>query len=469
MTERASPSESQISRRGFFKRLLGSEKIAVPADNELSTEPVKVAKINRREFVKGALAVTGIVASGVLEGCGQLVDSTPEGDWYDEAREAFPEHLITLAPEIEKTLSPEGKANILNIIARQFEHVPKVFWSEIKGVTIEPMVDFKKPIQITVDQDKIVRLEFEIVPSSSPIESTSGTEDTVDGKLLIQQDKIVYTIVEQLGYNWYSHLSDTATALIESLSPDGANPKKSFAHGFGLHLLYPDTIPFMQAYAKKYGLEAAIKESVSAYEELRTNVFGGHDFDAPNYLYHARFVKSTVANTLVGYKHSNKNWLAFIEPMRDLVSGTALDFVDCATAEAKGVLWHFEGNNSDDWKSFDEFMVSALQRVEKSGNKCALSALKSTEIYYRGLWAYRNGAPDKFKENLEQAKQFIEGDASQEEKFSLASDGFEQVSAFARKGHVDPKDICFWYQKQKEFTVGSSLYEAHEELESLCG
>lgn len=446
MPERVTDSEEvDNARRGFLKLFFPQRKYDNGAATVTSPAETGTIDLNRRAVLKAAMTAGIVVATGALEGCGALMDATPEGDWFNEKREAFPLERITLAPEIEATLSPEGKANVLRIIAEQFTYIPKAFWKEIARVHVGTLG--MENTKITVADDKVIRLSFEIVNYASLNE--------LDTQLWFGEGVIRDRVTQQVGMHWYTHLSKSQKAIIGTFSPEGSDPIKGLGEGFRFHLLYPDAITLILAYADKYGLSELLGNIPDNYNYMRSAVFDEHDFEPPSFKVQESLIKNLVIARVPGFEYTHENWLSFLNSLRDNVGGRAQASVDYARAKNNIFLAVDKGFDKESWEDFQAVFTAALVQAETTRNSQMIAELKVLEIeasVYREPWKKPDEA--RVRALLDKAKKFLETASSATDKRELATLIFDYIL----HGYImtSTEEFCYWHAISKKLNQGTA-------------
>lgn len=432
--------QGTIEHRGFFKRLLSPKGLEKKASMPVDTDPDEgeSAVMGRRAFIKGAAAVTAVVATGALEGCGSMLDSTPEGDWFNEPREMFPEHKITFDAEIEKTFSPEGRDNVVKIISEKFMYVPKAFWEQITEVRVEK---YNSEKGLKDKDDKIIRIPAAVL----------GDRE-FDAQLIINDNTVIEEVVRQIGLNWYSRLSDTAQILMESFSPKGSDPKLGLGQGFKFFLLFPETITLMRTYAKKYNLSDALGQLEDAYAELRDNVFAGHSFQGPFPKLESNFTRTMLATQLPGYKDTDENWKIFLQSLRDEVDKPTQAFIDYSLARTTFYDSHDDNYSNKTWNIFLAAQQLALEKAQSLGSKPLenVSRMLKVEAYAMKTSVSLNNDPIR-RLYVDMAIELFNETEDVKIKRSLAS----MIANELVTTDVDPTERCLWVKKNKDLNQGT--------------
>lgn len=440
-------------RRGFLTRLFRPE--APEKDvGAISTKKNEMAEIeneqeigmamNRRNFLKGTVAASTIAASGLLEGCGPMLDSTPEGDWFNETREAFPVQNIIFDPEIEKILSAEGKANVARIISDKFIAIPKVFWQHITEVHVE-----KPKADMPVSTDTIVR----IVCGIAEYEGRKLDEGLIMGGDI----GILEEVVCEIGSNWYSQLSESAQSILASLSSK-TSPEKVLAEGFKMHLLYPDSVALLKAHLEKNGLSGALGDLEYAYDELKENVFGGHTFASPVPVMEYGYTLGMLIGHLPGFKRDG-GYKIFLEALQGSVDSSTDAFIDYALAENM-----FRSVNNEQYQNettWDMFLVAQKKALASAQAGKEEKLIVAAQILELEAYWYKSSAKELYKvqkvaeqDILNKAKELFDTATDLTIKRKLA---YDILKTTVRIGS-DQKEICSWYEKNKEINIGTWMH-----------
>lgn len=417
----------------FFGKLFGGEGLGKKiAKTEAPNVKPDVVNSGWDKFLKNAATVIALGAA--LEGCGPLLDTTPDGDWYNKDREAFPENKIPLSPEIGKTVTAEGRANVKHVIGEQFRAVPEVFWDEIKEVRL-------------VTNDEFYAGGFEEKAIIIPLTIMDGQK--TDNALWVDQQKITDIIAAQIGMNWYNHLSGITRKTIETLTPEGQDAQKGFGDFFSMYALYPEMTAITRASIAKFRTADDLDQFDSIYGKMKDNVFGGHEFQTtmPDEETGAILRKS---HRYISGGIQTDSWQTYLESLRGAVDDKTKTFIDYVAPEFTS-LWQL--NDRELVELEDKYKAVIRDATEKKMPEIARAA------------EYKLIAITEVKGYNDPRNSLAEAAAMRESLYSRSTDLFIQrrlalelagyyADLSLYNGDKKNAEMCQWYATAKKMSRG---------------